>query len=554
MRNISAAMQDIILGAGTRRPDYRVYAWDPATVTISEVVSATGVLDDPAPVDLTPYVSDASWTDRQLTFTLVDPAGLFHPDFGEFRHCLKDGAILRLLEGDETVPEVDWVITFTGQVHGQIGWKQSRSTGQITSRVTVFGRGEPQAYKRRKVTSREYTVGTDIGIALYDMCQTFMGLTAKEMRIPFTLGRQFKHKTNQLSQVTPWDGICSLLEVVCYQPFFDGEGKLSYVNKSLHRPTACLFEDGDRIKELEVPERSQDTINKVTVTFLDSQLERVDGPYQKLGQAQVTTGFFSMHETLETWWSEDHKQRADGTSMKVIKSVNSGILPVGTERYTQVDEFHGRIEVDISVWVPILATVMIATYLAAAYKPDKTTSNSTNLTPIEIPVQVGPSGTGAAFVSPGMLQVSEIPMTGWTISVGRVIQALALISILLIMMSIGSAQYEVWGTPYDFAYLEKKSVAIEDGLDYWLENNLDIKNDFIGTHDQSDIIAMTELTWQKCLSMPRKVSVTDDPRLEPGDIIGLPDGRKLVIIALSKSIKRGEIPTLLIEGCKVLTA
>ncbi len=137
---------------------------------------------------------------------------------------------------------------------------------------------------------------------------------------------------------------------------------------------------------------------------------------------------------------------------------------------------------------------------------------------------------------------------------GRVIQALALISILLIMMSIGSAQYEVWGTPYDFAYLEKKSVAIEDGLDYWLENNLDIKNDFIGTHDQSDIIAMTELTWQKCLSMPRKVSVADDPRLEPGDIIGLPDGRKLVITALSKSIKRGETPTLLIEGCKVLTA
>jgi hypothetical protein len=524
MRNISAALENIILGGGTRRPDYKVYAWDPAEATISEVVSANGILDDPAPVDLTPYVSDVSWSDRQLTFALVDPAGLFHPDFGELRHCLKDGAILRLLEGDETVPEVDWAITFTGQVHGQIGWKQSRSTGQITSRLTVFGRGETQAYKRRKITSQEYTVGTDIGIALYDICKTFLGLTGKEMRIPFTLGRQFKHKTNQLAQVTPWDGVCSLLKVVCYQPFFDGEGKLSYVNKSLHRPAARLFEDGDRIKELEVPECSQDTVNKVTVTFLDSQLERVDGPYQKLGQAQVTTGFFSMHETLETWWSEDRKQRADGTSMKVIKSVNSGILPVGSEHYTQLDEFHGQIEVEISVWVPILATVMIAEYLAAAFIPD----------------DVIVLGFGAS--------------EGITIPVGRIIQAQAMIGILLIMMSIGSAQYEVWGTPYDFAYLEKKSVAVEDGLDYWLENNLDIKNDFIGTHDQADIIAMTELSWQKCLSMPRKVSVADDPRLEVGDIIGLPDGRKLVISALSKNIKRGEIPTLLIEGCKVLTA
>ena len=50
--------------------------------------------------------------------------------------------------------------------------------------------------------------------------------------------------------------------------------------------------------ELEVPEHSQDGINKVKVVFLDAALSRVDGPYQKLGDAQVTTGFFSMHETF----------------------------------------------------------------------------------------------------------------------------------------------------------------------------------------------------------------------------------------------------------------
>ena len=312
MRNISAAMQQVIDG-GLRRPAYKIYAWDPTATTISAVVSAMGILDDPAPVDLTPYASDLSWSDRQLTFNLVDPDSRFHPDFGQHKNYLRDAAIIRLLEGDETVPEADWTVTFTGQVHGQIGWSKSRQTAKMSSRVSVFGRGETQAFKRRKVTSKEYSVGTDLGIALSDMCETFLGLTKREMRIPFTLGRQFKHKTNQLSQVTPWDGICSLLEVVCYQPYFDGEGKLSYINKSLHRPPARLYENGDRIVELNVPERSQDAVNKVTVTFLDSQLERVDGPYQKLGQAQVTTGFFSMHETLPCWWSEDHRQRADGT-------------------------------------------------------------------------------------------------------------------------------------------------------------------------------------------------------------------------------------------------
>jgi len=144
--------------------------------------------------------------------------------------------------------------------------------------------------------------------------------------------------------------------------------------------------------------------------------------------------------------------------------------------------------------------------------------------------------------------------TGFTISIGRILQAQAMVGIMVIMMSMGSAQYEIWGTPYDYAYLEKKSIAIEDGLDYWLENNLDLKNDFIGTHDQADIIAMTELIWQKCQGAPRKIAVADDPRLEIGDIIGLPDGRKVVITGMSKTIKRGEVSTLVLDGSKVLTA
>jgi hypothetical protein len=519
MRNISPAMQQVI-DSGFRRPAYRIFAWDPTATTISKVVCAIGILTDPGPVDLTAYASDLSWTDKQLSFSLVDPSGFFHPDFGEYRNYLKDQAIIRLVEGDETVDEAGWVITFTGQIHGQIGWKKSRKTGEKVAKVTVYGRNETQAFKRRKITSDKYTVGTDLGVALYDICSTFMGLTVNEMRIPYTLGRQFQHQTNQLCQVTPWDAISSLLEVVCYQPFFDGEGKLSYINKSLNRPAAYYFEEEGRIAELEIPERSQDSINKVTVTFLDSQLERKDSAYQKLGGAQVTTGFFSMHETLPCWWSDDHKQRANGTNMVVIKSVNSGILPVGTESYSQIDDFHGKIEVEISVWVPILATVMVLDYLAAALIPD--------------------------YVASVIL--------GVTIPWGRVIQALDMIAILLIMMSIGSAQYEIYGTPFDYAYLEKKSIAIEDGLEYWLENNLDIKNDFIGTHDQADIIATTELIWQKCLAAPRKVALIDDLRLEVGDIIGQPDGRKMVIAGMSKTIKRGEVPTLILEGSKVLTA
>jgi len=570
VRYISASLQDV-LDSRRRRPAYKIYAWDPGTVTISQIASATSNLNSsiPMPMDITPYASEISWSDKQLSFTMVDPRNLFHPDTGAYRNYLGDGAILRLVEGDEVLAETDWVTSFTGQIHGQVGWKKARNTGNITAKVSVFGRGETQAYKRRKITTREYTVGTDLGIALYDICETFMGLTQAEVRIPFTLGRQFKHKVNQLSQVSPWEGISSLLEVVCYLPYFDGEGKLTYVNKSLQRPMAKVLADYVRCVELEVPENSQDGINKVKVVFLDAALSRVDGPYQKLGDAQVTTGFFSMHERLECWWSEDHKQRADGTSMQVIKSVNSGLLPVGDESYEQKDEFHGEIEVAISVWVPILATVMAMAYVAAALIPDNTDSTSTQTMPV---VLTGPEGTQGGFnlmaigigvgvetaevvgeihLNPGAVQSAEV--VGFTIPWGRVIQAAAMLGIMLIMMSIGSAQYEVWGTPYDYAYLEKMSIAMEDGLDYWRENEKEIKNDFVGTHDQADTIAVTELVWEKSQVRTRRIVIEDDPSLEVGDIIGIPDGRKILINGLSKKIKRGEVPSLVIDGCKVLT-
>ena len=525
MRQITAAFQAVLDGR-RRRPAYKIYAWDPATVTISQIASAASNLSSsiPTPLDITPYASDISWSDKQLNFSMVDPSNLFHPDTGAYRNYLGDGAILRLVEGDEVLSETDWVTSFTGQIHGQVGWKKARYSQTVTAKVSVFGRAETQAFKRRRITSREYSVGTDLGVALYDICQTFMGLTAAEMRIPFTLGRQFKHKVNQLAQVSPWEAISSLLEVVCYQPYFDGEGKLTYVNKILQRPMAKVLADYVRCVELEVPERSQDGINKVKVEFLDAALSRVNSPYQKLGTAQVTTGFFTRREVLPCWWSEDRKQRADGTNMVVLKSVNANLLPVGSESYSQIDDYHGEIEVKISVWVPILATVMLLAYLAAAVIPD------------------------------GVVVASFFIGGGFTIPWGRIIQAAAMVGILLIMMSLGSAQYEVWGTPYDYAYLKKMSIAMENGLDYWLENEKEIKNDFIGTHDQADSIALTELIWEKSLTKPRRVVIEDDPSLEVGDIIVIPDGRKILIAGLSKRIRRGEVSSLVIDGHKVMTA
>jgi hypothetical protein len=522
----------------TRIPAYKVYAYNPKIDPMTKVITANSTT---SPLDITEDCSEISWSMSELSFTLKDETGNYNPDSGVYGNHLGDGCIVRLKEGDERLPESEWVWTFTGFIKGQLGWVKSRKNRSLEAKVSVFTRENTLAFKRRKMTTKEYTVGTDMGIMFHDISKQ-MGLTDGEIRVPGIFGTYFAHKVNQVSQMAPWDAFIAILEVMMQVPLFDGEGRLSSYRKNLNRPPNIIFNDEHFVHSYEVVSRTDDAINKVVVTFLDSNLTRVDGPYQKLGDASITTGFFTFEEKLKCFWSEDRKQRATGTQMKVIKGVNDNLLPVGTESYSQNDEYSGTITIAISVWVPTLATAMLIAYVALAWIPDGTESTSTG--PVEV-VGFGVAG--------GWAEVEEIPGTGWTIPWGRVGQAAAMIGILAIMMSLGSAQYEIWGSPYDMAYLEKRTIAIVNGIEYFEENEMDIKNDFIGIHALADAIAACELTFQVSKACPRRLVINDHLGLEIGDIIQIYDGRKIFILDMKKTIRRGQNPTIDITGFKVRT-
>lgn len=539
------------LFSGRRLPAFKIYAWDPEQDNYASIISGEY---NQAPVDLTPYCSDLQWTPGRLTFTLKDnEAMLFNPDTGDAAPYLVSGAIIRLKEGDDRVDEAHWLWTFTGNINGQIGWSRSRRGKKYEAKVTVFSRENSQGFKRRKITSPSYTVGTDLGVMLRDICLTNLGMNEAELRVPATLGYYFHHNTNQIVEMTPWESFESILQVGLQSPFFDGEGKLAGYRRDVNRAPDVILPDGHRIYDLEVVQRTGDATNKVIVTYLDSQLTEVDGEYQKLGTAQITTGFFTNEEKLDCWWSEDRRQRARNTRLKIIKSVNGNLLPVGTEKYREIDEFHGRITITISSWVPLLATGMVLEYLAAAMIPDKTEATTSGFTAPTILTGECAAGVCTVEAPPIAVRTAEDPGAGWTIPWGRVLQAQASIGIMLIMMSLGSAQYEVWGIPYDLCYLEKTVIAQEEGLEYWQEVELEIKNDFIGTAAQAEALALNELIYQKSASYPRKVVMEDHPGIEIGDIVQLPDGRRVFVQEMSRILKRGEIPILEITGFKVLT-
>jgi hypothetical protein len=133
-----------------------------------------------------------------------------------------------------------------------------------------------------------------------------------------------------------------------------------------------------------------------------------------------------------------------------------------------------------------------------------------------------------------------------------VAQATALTAILAIMMSLGSAQYEVWGTPYDLVYLEKEHIAIEDGIQYWEENEVEIENDFIGTSEVAESCSVGELHYCRSSFNARRITMDDMLSLEPGDVMTLPNEGRFFVTGLSKAIKPGSLTTLEVTCFKVL--
>lgn len=456
------------------------------------------------PFDLTPYIQAIEFSHESLRIQVADEAALlFHPDAGALRATIAPGRAIRLKEGFEGLAEVDWLWTFSGTIEGAYSWTYDRGN-TIDASFTVYGRGNNQAWKRRNVTSRNYTVGSDWSSMFMNVVKDIMMLEDNEVDVPAPWNVLFDKNTNQVVNYPPWDAMEQLLWGVSARPFFNGEGKLDLISLTQNRITQTLADDKYLMK-YEARASSSESINKVILVYLSNVLTRVDGGDQILGSAIVTTGFFRPEQSMDVYYSDERKTRSDNPRLIVIQSVNAGLLPVGTEAMTKMDEFHSRIQIRVAIWVPLLVTVSLGHYLAAAFIGD-------------IVVGFG---------------------SGMTIPFGRIIQAIAMIVILLVMMSLGTGQYEVWGTPYEMVYLEQQAIAMKAGIEFWQEREKEIRNDFISAREQAQPLVLTQLHYEVMKEQPRTLVMRYDPRIEPGDVIELSTSVRVYVEDVKRGMRRG---------------
>jgi hypothetical protein len=470
----------------------------PKTNTVVDVIdgAATGSLD------LTPYVVTARMSSRNLNVTVTwDNTGTFvanQPQPGDIVEVVENGLQLAIM--------------FVEELNNY-----NEERGNRVLSIVCRARDSVGPWRTRRYLSPRFQQGNTLAGAIRDVLVD-QNLTTKEFDVPLT-GHTIPHTNVQFADITPWRALESIGLAVGRSPFTDARSRIRFYDRAVDRVADIKLTDDDVIRI--TGGKARPALSAYRLKWLDRNLTKVTQQNQLLGTETITAGFFKRTQRRDIYWSDDRRARAQNTTMRVIQSINSGIINVGSEDYAEQDRFHGQIEVEVDAFVAGLATASLVAMLALDYTPDG----------------VVVAGIGAS--------------TGITVPQGRVIRGIAEASLLLIMMSIGVGSYEVWGEPYDYVHAINRTEAFDENAPVWMDNVEEDENDLVYDETHAQQIAVRELLHRVASQQKWDAVITDDPRIEPGDILELPDTSRLYVTDYDRTLTRGSESTLKVSGFRV---
>jgi hypothetical protein len=481
------------------------YAWEPYA---KDALRSVAVLHHPSATplelvtdsasdgfDLSPFAAQIrhSAADAQVTVTWHDELyGVMQPQPGELLEIRLDGKQL-----------------WWGIIEGLSDYRLQ--SGARTMNITARTRDAFPFWRAVRRVTDIYPTGTPLAVIGRAIAAS-LGLTDEEIRLPFSVGYTM-HSNTQLADLSAWDMLEQLYAPCGLTPMIDAHGRLKTISRDVSRPADVVL-TADRIDAV-TGAKARSPVTAVRVKWLDPALTRVEQQDQRLAQATVTAGFFQRKQQQDISFSGDGSQRAENSYLVVKQSANSGLLPVCDEAYEQLTQTSGRITLTTQSWVPGLIGVFLALKAAAAL-PD---------------------------IAP--------PFGGPTYPSGKIVQGALELSVLLVMASIGTGMYEINGTPYDFVHARNTAEAYDSTAPAWEENITEIENDFVGSEQAAQAFAVRELIYQARSASSYGLTIVDDPRIEPGDLLTLPDGTTVYVTDYSRELTSGAPAVLELRGFQV---
>lgn len=515
-------------------PSFRVLLFDPYADDMSDVVLNRY---EQVPLDITPYVSSVSIKEshevdaNQASLTVMSD----RLDYRLFMYSW-----VKIYEGDQRVDQGQWPCVFFGVFKGQPSRKNIRGE-QSAFQHTAYDRSI--YFRNKNVTSERVWNPEDTDANLGEICVEIatnedwgMGLDRQEV----LFGKFFRSQTTgtgtglgtvyggvewrvnkklQIADIPVMEALSNIMQVARLTPGFNGEGKLIARPLDLDRPPIRIYEDEHLIRSVDIPQNTMDLPTSVQVTGLDYRVTRVDYPYQRLMKVgPVTIGMFDSTITTKQAYSEDNEFRAvpdssakniviQGSLLTTIFSFDS-YYSVGV---TVIDDF--SCEIDIFFMGAVVAVVMVTagllTYIAMRLAAD----------------ELGSSGPFFAFL-------------GFALDIAATI---LLLLVMETMRSIGTIEFEVWGTPFEYVYREIQAKAILSDTKLQEDQPTEIRNLILGTLDDVEELAQDELRRRVAMTANRTVIIASDPLIEPNDIIQLEEEgetARYFVLEVSKKFDR----------------
>jgi hypothetical protein len=515
-RGLSLAFDAIVLGP-VQMPLFKIEVWDLRSTrdeaspsTINDVVignpmpAIVGPRDFTADVDVVNYEGNAGdYTQNGVvasaaSFTVQTLVGDLEPVTGTNGRWLRQGNAVRVTYGDEQVPEADWVPLFTGTIHGQPGLRQGAVSGTSVVSVTAVSREAP--FMKLEETSSAFNENTSIFDMAESVVQNEMGLATSEYSFPPFGAVTTGVETTQLVDVSPLVMLAQLGFQDGLMPRFDGEGVLILTNGITTKPPARVYTVEDAmVQEITRPPVELNAANTVTVLGLDPNLSEVVMPRQVLNDINISLGFYTPKKKIEVWFSEDHTQMARDTALHVIASVDSGIIKLGGQSWTEYTDptsgiaLSGQLTVK-SAYMPVILAMTAVTLVLSCVLPD-----------------------------------ISLPFGGATIPIGKIALSIILVIVQTITQTHGAGVFEITGKPVEFVHAEVKGTARKKGTRVAEEDSLTVSNHLLQTQPVCKTVAERILIREQQLQNDRAITAVYDPALVPDDVFEHSDGTRYLI-------------------------
>ena len=345
------------------------------------------------------------------------------------------------------------------------------------------------------------------------------GLIGEEILLPLT-SFTTTHSNTQLAEISAWEMLTQLFIPIGWTPFMDGLGRLRRADRELqHRVADLILEDWQLVKIN--AQRQRPPLNRVRVQWKNPTLKKAQQTGRMLAKATMTIGWFLPVLWHKVYFSDDRTQRAKDTYIVTIHHANllPGNYPI-QQYYHQQAENEGRITLINHGFAPMAAAIIAL--LATTEAPISVT----------IPVTAFPGSPSVGFTNPG----------------ARSLETLWMGIFMAHLMMMGTGDYEIWGTPFDWVHARNTTEAFDSSVPPYIDNFQDIESDLILNEPHAQAVAVRELIYQARAANKWSVIIVDHPGLEFGDILEFPDGAQLYVEDFSRQLGRGSEATLDVSG------